>query len=161
MNKKVELEAAEALLDIGVSVPLKAFGLPFSKRKIVLRLTMKRPMLWNMIKIATLYLEMNVTSEQMGSFTKEEEMEFIAIHGKRVSQMVALAICRDGISGSVLYRPLAWFLRRMVPDVFLQGAFRCFISLIGTKAFMTIINSVETANPMKPKLSHEKIRKGS
>lgn len=155
MNKSVELEAAEALLDIGVSVPLKAIRLPFSKRQIVLRLTMKRPCLWNMIKIASLYLQTNTSYDQMQRFTKDEEMAFIVSHGKRISQMVALTLCQDGILGPFLYKPLAWFLRRTVQDIFLQGAFMYFISLMGTKAFMSIINSVEIANPMRPKLSHK------
>lgn len=153
MNKKIELEASEALLDIGVSVPLKAFRIPFAKREVVFRLTMKRPMLWNMIKIARLYLQMDITYEQMKNFTKEEEMAFIALHGKRISRMVALTICRDGISGFFFSYPLAFFLRIMVPDIFLQGANMHFISLMGTRSFMSIINSVEIANPMKPKLS--------
>lgn len=159
MNKAVELEAAEALLDIGVSVPLKTFRLLFCKKRFMFRLTMKRPCLWNMIKIASLYLEMNITHNQMKDFTKDEEMAFIALHGKRVSQMVALTFCRDGIFSSFLYKPLAWFLRRTVQDIFLQGAFMHFVSLMGAKSFIRIINSVEIANPMQPKLSQKK--KGS
>lgn len=159
MDKRIELEASEALLDIGVSVPLKSFRIPFTKRRLSLRLTMKRPCLWNMIRIANIYLQIGVTHEEMKSYTKEEEMAFIALHGNRISQMVALAICRDGILAQVMYKPLAWFLRRSVSDVYLQGAFMCFISLMGTRAFMGIINSVERVNPMTPKLSQK--RKGS
>jgi hypothetical protein len=119
---------------------------------------MKRPMLWNLIKIASLYLQMNITATQMEKFTKEEQMAFVARHGKRISRIVALTLFRDGISG-MFYIPLAWFLRRMVSDDYLQGAFRIFISLMGTRAFTNIIRSVEVINPMKPSLSQG--RKGS
>jgi hypothetical protein len=158
-NKGIELEAAEALMDIGVSVPLKAFRIPFTKRQFIFRMTMKRPMLWNLIKIASLYLQINVTAVQMEKFTKEEQMAFIARHGKRISEIVALTIFRDGISG-MFYKQLAWFLRRMVSDIYLQSAFNIFISLMGTRAFTNIISSLEIINPMKPSLS-QKRRKGS
>jgi hypothetical protein len=154
----IELEAAEALMDVGVSIPLKSFRILFTQRWITFRLTMKRPMLWNLIKIASLYLEMNTTYDQMKKFKKEEEMAFIRDHGRRISRIIALTIFRDGISGS-FYKILAWFIERMVPHEYLQGAFRTFISLMGVRAFTAIIRSVETANPMKPKLSQR--RKGS
>lgn len=153
ISKQIELEGTEALLDIGVSVPLKTIRIPFTKKEFIFRLTMKRPRLGNQIKIARLYLEMNITYRQMKLFTKEEEMAFIALHGKKVSKMVALTICRNGLSGSILCRPLAWFLRTFVEDKYLLSANLHFISLMGTKNFMTIIRSVEEANPMKPRLS--------
>mgnify|MGYP006871084853 CR=1 FL=1 len=41
--KQIQREGADALLDIGVSVPLKAFRLPWRKTPVELRVTMKRP----------------------------------------------------------------------------------------------------------------------
>lgn len=155
MDKQIELEAAEALLDIGVSVPLKAIRIPFIHKRIALRLTMRRPVLGNQIRIARLYLGMGVTYGQMLEFTKEEEMEFMAIHGKTVSRMVALTICRGSLAGTLFARPLAWFLRWFVPDIFLQGANLHFVSLMGTRSFIDIIRSAGIANPMKPKLSQQ------
>lgn len=36
----IQQEAAEALLNVGVSLPLKEFRLPFRKKPVVLRVTM-------------------------------------------------------------------------------------------------------------------------
>ena len=68
--RQIQREGAEALLDTGVSVPLKAMRLPFRKSPFVLRVTMKRPCMSGQLKIARTYLSMNVTSEQIWNFTK-------------------------------------------------------------------------------------------
>ena len=155
----VELEAAEALLDIGVSLPFKAVRIPFTDKRFALRMTMKRPCLGNQIRIARHYLKIGVTYEQMKVFEKHEEMVFLATHGKRISKMIALTICRGAFSGWLLSPFMAWFIRWFVPDAFIMGANLQFITLLGTKDFMNIIRSAEIANPLRPRLSPK--RKGS
>lgn len=159
MKKNVEIEAAEALLDVGVSLPFLQFRIPFKKKPIPIRVTMKRPCLGSQIRIAKLYLQLGVTYEEMERFNKHEEMAFLAIHGKRVSKMVALTVCRGAITSVLFSGIVAWLLRWFVPDKYLQGANRCFITLLGTKSFMRIIESVQISNPMKPRESQK--RKGS
>lgn len=83
---------------------------------------MKRPCLGSQIRIAKLYLQLGITYEEMEQFNKHEEMAFLAIHGKRVSKMVALTICRGAISGLLFSGIVAWLLRWFVPDKYLQGA---------------------------------------
>lgn len=155
----VELEAAEALLDIGVSLPFKAVRIPFTGKRFALRMTMKRPCLGNQIRIARHYLKIGVTYEQMKVFEKHEEMVFLAMHGKRISKMIALTICRGAFSGWLLSPFMAWFIRWFVPDAFIMGANLRFITLLGTKDFMNIIRSSEIANPLRPRMSQK--RKGS
>lgn len=159
MKKNVEIEAAEALLDVGVSLPFLQFKIPFREKPLSIRVTMKRPCLGSQIRIAKLYLELGVTHEEMEQFNKHEEMAFLAIHGKRVSKMVALTICRGAISG-IFAGFIAWLLRWFVPDKYLQGANQRFVSLLGTKSFTRIIESVQIANPLKPRTSQEE-KKGS
>ncbi|WP_418981726.1 hypothetical protein [Alistipes sp.] len=156
MKRAVEIEAAEALLDIGVSLPF--FRLPLMKRPI--RLMMRRPCLGGLIRISKLYLQMGITYKQMEEFDKDEELQFIAMHGGRISRMVALTVCRGAVSGTLFARPLAWLIRWFVPNDYLQAANRQFITLLGTRSFMSIIDSVETANPMKPRTS-QRNAKGS
>ena len=43
LEQLVEMECADALLDGGVSVPLKRWSVPFKKRPLELRVIMKRP----------------------------------------------------------------------------------------------------------------------
>ncbi len=154
-NSQIEIEAAEALLDIGVSLPF--FKIPFTRK--VVRLTMKRPCLGGQIRLARLYLQTGVTYEQMLEFSKHDELAYMALHGKQVSKMVALTICRGAFSGWLLSGVLAWLLRWFVDDEYLRAANMQFLRLLGTKSFTTIISSISTMNPMKPRLSQK--RKGS
>ncbi len=154
-NSQIEIEAAEALLDIGVSLPF--FKIPFTRK--VVRLTMKRPCLGGQIRLARLYLQTGVSYEQMLEFSKHDELAYMALHGKQVSKMVALTICRGAFSGWLLSGVLAWLLRWFVDDEYLRAANMQFLRLLGTKSFTTIISSISTTNPMKPRLSQK--RKGS
>lgn len=159
MKKSVEIEAADALLDVGVSLPLLRFKIPFKKKPVSFRVTMKRPTLGSQIRIAKLYLQLGCTYEEMEQFNKHEEMAFLAIHGKRVSKMIALTVCRGAITSVLFSGVVAWIIRWFVPDAYLQGANLRFITLLGTKSFMRIIESVQISNPLKPKESQK--RKGS
>ena len=147
------------MLDIGVSLPFKAVRIPFTDKRFALRMTMKRPCLGNQIRIARHYLKIGVTYEQMKVFEKHEEMVFLATHGKRISKMIALTICRGAFSGWLFSPFMAWFIRWFVPDAFIMGANLRFITLLGTKDFMNIIKSSEIANPLRPRMSQK--RKGS
>ena len=59
----------------------------------------------------------------------------MALHGVRVSKMVALTICRGRLTGRLLTPLVAWMLRWMVDDLWVQGANMRFITLLGTKSF--------------------------
>ena len=156
-NPHVEIEAAEALLDIGVSLPF--FKLQFTRK--VVRLTMRRPCLGGQIRLARLYLQTGITYERMLEFTKHEELAYMALHGRRVSKMVSLTICRGAFSTWLFSGLLAWLLRWFVDDEYLRAANMQFLRLLGTKSFMSIIRSISTANPMRPRLSRERREKGS
>lgn len=93
-NPQIEIEAAEALLDIGVSLPF--FKIPFTRK--VVRLTMRRPCLGGQIRLARLYLQTGVTYERMLEFTKHEELAYMALHGRRVEDGSP-----DDLPGSLLY----------------------------------------------------------
>lgn len=151
--QNVELETAEALLDIGVSVPFKEIKVPFTHKRIALRLTMKRPCLGNRIRIARQYLKLGHTADEIEAFTSEEDMVFMAKQGHRLSLMIALTVCRGALSGLLLAPVVAFAIRWFVPDRFIKGANLQFITLLGTKSFTNIIRSVEAANPLSPRLS--------
>ena len=157
--RQIQIEAADALLNAGISVPLKEFRLPFKKEPVRLRVTMKRPYMSGQIKIARTYMSMGVTSAQMDAFTKEEEMKFIVEHGKAISRIIAYTICQSYVSRHLFVGFVAWFIRNFVEDRYMMVAFCTFIRLMGTKSFTTIIRSVEISNPMKLRLSQK--RKGS
>lgn len=155
--RQIQREGADALLDTGISVPLKALRLPFRKKPVELRVVMRRPYLSGQIRFARTYLKMGVTAEQMWDFTKEEEMQFLARHGKEVSRMVAYTLCRGWLSRRWPVVPLAaWFVRNFMETEYLMGVIKRFISLMGTDPFMSIIKSAERMNPMKLRTSQRK-----
>ncbi len=159
MNRAIEKEAAEALLDRGVSVPFKDIRLPFRKKPLKVRITMKRPTLAGQIEIGRQYLEMDTTAEEAMKLSKLEQMRFIARHGKRLSRIIAYTVCRGYISRHLLVGLTAWIVRHFVDYRYQLAATEQFERLMGTAPFMSIIRSAERTNPMKPRLSQGK--KGS
>ena len=150
--KMIQREAADALLDVGVSIPLKEFRLPLRKRPVRLRVTLRRPRLSGMMRFARIYLSLGVTASAMADFDKEQQMRFLATHGGHVCRMLACVICVGPVK-SLFAGAVAWFIRHSVEPRFLFAAMRKFVSLIGTDPFIPIIRSAERMNPMKPRLS--------
>ncbi len=153
----VAREAAEVLLDTGVSVPLKEIRIPFRKKALQWRVTMRRPTLGGQMRIARLYLSMGVTAAELRGLDKEGQMRFVAEHGVAVSRMVAVTLCRGWWRRKLLERPVAWVLRQFMEPRYLTGALTQYVLLMGTEGFMSIIRSAETVNPMKPRLSRERM----
>lgn len=154
-TREIERESADVLLDAGVSVPLFSFKFPFIKRQFIVRATMRRPTLAGQIRIARLYNRMNVTSEQMWDFDKEQQMKFLAEHGNVISRMVAVTFCRGWWAERLFERPVAWIVRHKMSQEMMLGAVTRFIMLMGTDPFLPIIRLAERTNPMKPRLSRE------
>lgn len=149
----IETEVAEALLDVGVSVPLKGIKIPFKRTPIRLKIVMKRPTLGTQIRIARLKGRLGLSYQELAKLSPDEQQAFIARNGKTVSRMIALMVCRGYLSGITLAPVLAWVIRWWMDDLHQQVAVSRFISLMGTKGFETIIKSVEAANPLTPTMS--------
>lgn len=159
MERIIEKEAAEALLDRGVSVPFKDIRIPFRKKPLTIRMTMRRPTLSAQIEIARLYLDMGITTEKVVKMSKMRQMAFLATHGKALSRIMAFTVCRGYLSRHLLVGITAWAIRNFVEYKYQIAAVRKFESLMGTDPFIPIIRSAERTNPMKLRLSQKK--KGS
>lgn len=153
--RRIQREGAEALLDAGVSLPLKDFRLPFRKESLRFRLTMKRPTLSRQIKIAHAYLSMDTTAADLEAMDHKEQMQFIAQHGKTLSRIIALTMERWWLPVWLL----SWLVRHYMKWEYQKAAFSQFVQLMGTQSFIPIIRSAEMTNPMKLRLSQKK--KGS
>jgi hypothetical protein len=160
-NFEIEVEVAEALLDEGVWIPIKEFRLPFRKQALRMRVKLKRPCLGGQIRIARLYLKIGVRVEQLKSFDKEEQMRFMSEHGKTVSRIIALTICRGLITGYLFTRIIAWLLRWFVENIYLEASFEKFVVLMGTHSFENIIGSVQKMNPLAPLNPSQQTKKRS
>lgn len=153
--RQIQREGAEALLNMGVSLPLKDFRVPFRKEPLHLRLTMHRPTMACQIQIARTWLSVGMTLEEFEGLNYDGQMRFLAEHGRKLSRMIALTMQHWWLPTCVL----AWFIRHYMKWEYQKGAFEKFVTLMGTQAFMPIIRSAEIANPMKLRLSQAK--KGS
>ncbi len=159
-KNSIEKQAAEALLDVGVSVPFKEVRLPWRKEPMRLRFRMGRPRLGTQIRIARLFASLDVTHEELEAMTEAERLKWLAAHGRTVSRIVALTICRGKWSGLLLSGMVAWVLRWAVDDVWLEAAFRRWTLLLGTRGFGSIIALSAATNPLKPTMASQE-RKGS
>lgn len=156
LEQLIELEAADALLDSGVSVPLKRWKLPWRKHPLELCVTMKRPRLRGQIQLAKEYLKMGIDPGWQPK-DKTEELAFVSQHGKAVSRLLAYTVCRGYVSRHVGIPLTAWVLRNFVEWRYLMAMFQTFERLMGTKDFMRIISSAARANPMTPRLSQARM----
>ena len=153
--QEIQREGAEALLNVGVSLPLKDFKVPLRKEPLRLRLTMKRPTMARQIQIARTWLSVGMTLEEFEALDYDGQMQFLAKHGKKLSRMIALTMSHWWLPTCVL----SWFVRRWMKWEYQKAAFEKFVTLMGTASFTPIIRSAEIANPMKLRLSRRK--KGS
>lgn len=90
----------------------------------------------------------------MKDYTVEQNIEFIAKHGKAVSYIVAGAIARGYFTYRLFGWLVAWWLRWRVHPVFLSEAMYQLMDNIDIRPFSNIIKLAEAINLMKPRLSH-------
>lgn len=155
MKNSVELEAAEALLDVGISLPLFRIRTPWCKGW-TWRVVMRRPCLGSQMRIARQFLKLGITSRQVERFTDDQERDFFVEHLRELSMMVAYAVCRGYLSGLILAPVVAWLIRWKMPPEYLIEAQRWFRKLRSTRDFTDIIASVEAINPFRPAASQSK-----
>lgn len=148
-----QLKAADALLDIGISIPLRPVRI--RKWKWTPRVTIKRPPLGGLLRILRVWLTMDTDTKRLDAMSESERLNFIAANGRALSKMVSLMVYSGKISGRMLAPLLATLLRwRCHPDVLLYTALQ-FIQLQDTSSFTDIIALVEGLNVLAPKASQK------
>ena len=148
MKRNVELEAAEALLDVGILLPLLRFRLPGGRER--------RPCLGGQMRIVRHYLKLGITAREWDAFSEDEERAFFDRHAKRLSLILALTICRGYLSGLLLAPVVAWLIRWKVPSEYRIEAQRWFRRMRGTRDFTSIIESAESIDPFRYEASRPK-----
>lgn len=152
MQRNIEQEAADLLLDAGVSLPL--LRIPIVGK--TLRITMRRPTLGGIIRITRLVQSLGVTAKQMEAFTIEEKRHFLLHHGHTLARIIALTICRGYLSGILLAPLLTKAILWWMPYEYIWQAQIVFIAYLSeVKGFLPIISLVEQINPLKPTLSQK------
>lgn len=151
-----QLKAADALLDIGISVPLRP--LRFRKWRRTPRVTIKRPPLGGLLRILRVWLAMDVDTKRLETMSENDRLSFIVANGRALSEMVALMIYSGRVSGKLAAPIMALFLRwRCHRDVLFYVALT-FFNLLDSKSFMTIIKSAESINLLEPARSRRRKR---
>jgi len=154
MINKNEIETAELLLDIGISVAVRPLRF-LSKRLQIKRVVIRRPYLGGIVNISRYYAMMGTTSDEYKQMNRADQIAFIARNGQLVSLLVACCICRSWIANKLFKRLTAWWLRwRVHPDVLAELAM-IVISQVNTKNFQIIISCGEAMNTLKPRLSQK------
>ncbi len=155
MNRNVEIEAAEALLDAGISLPLLRIRMPFCRPR-TMRVTMRRPYWGTYMRIARIFLREGVSMDRLASMSESDEQKFFNDHIVPFSRMIALSICRGYLSGIILAPILAWIIRWRVPHEYLLEAQRRFRKLKASKDFIPITALTEVINPFRPEAGQRK-----
>lgn len=157
-HQSMAVGAAEALLDYGVSLPLWRLKLPFL-REWKIKVVMRRPYLGSRIRALRHYAKLGVSYEELTTMSRDQEIDFVAKHGKTIARIVAQCICRGYISGLILAPLVAWLILWRTRDEQLMLSCVIMVSLISTQNFAPIIRSMQMSNLLAPRLSQQK--KGS
>lgn len=144
-SRDIELLAAAAIRDCGISLPLRTV-----LRRKPFRLTMRIPATQGLIRVSELYLKMGVRAGDYEGYTPEQRAGFIARHGRAVSRIVAYGIVRGPVVGTLLNRPVAWLLRGCMDPLMLGEAWRIVLDTVNTAPFGSITASLETVNRLSP-----------
>ena len=110
------------LLDIGVAIPL----LPkFIFRKKESTVTIHRPTLGNLMRIAKVYQQIGITPDDLKGMDFNAQMKLVSNHGNDISRIVAYAVCSGCFTGKWLNGMVAWWLRwRVHPVMLVQAMFQ-------------------------------------
>ena len=149
-----ELKASKLILDLGVAIPIRPLRFLNFKKKpgtIVIR----HPYAGGLIRMSRQRMDVGVTHDEIKDFSTDQNIEFIAKHGKAVSEIVAGAIVRGYFSYMFFGKLVAWWLRWKVHPVFLSEAMFQLFENVDPRSFTNIINLEQAMNLMKPRLSHE------
>lgn len=149
MDKSKELdaqrEAANILLDLGVSIPMTAprlFRL-FGKKQF--RLTIRRPYWGTMVRISKAWLSIGINAEEVKGNSIEDDMKLMTQHGKIIARIVALGSLRGWFAG--WFAPhLGWFLLwRAHPTILVEAAYKL-ATLSRVEDFTATIRLLGTMN---------------
>lgn len=152
MNGQEELRASELLLDLGVSVPYRPLGFLFKKKRH--SITMRTPGAGGMMRIANKYLALGAKYDDLKEYDFEQQMKFVAEHGRAISEIVACTIVRGDFWGRVLNKPVAWWLRWRVHPAYLGEAMVQMLTLLDITPFFATIKLAQAVNLMTRRLSH-------
>jgi hypothetical protein len=147
-----ELRASELILDLGVAIPIRPLRFLDLKKK-PKTIIIRQPPMGALIRIGKAKMKIGVSAEEMKEYTVDQNLEFIAKHGKAVSEIVTMAILTGYFSHLFFHRVVAWWLRWRVHPLFLSEALFQLFENVNIGPFRNIISLAQAMNLTKPRLS--------
>lgn len=138
MNTQEDIkgQAADMLLDVGIAIPL----LPkFLFRKKSAQITIHRPTIGNLMRIAKVYQRIGITPDRLTEMDFNGQMELATEKGKDISRLVAYAVCSGCFTGKWFNGIVAWWLRWRVHPVMLVQAMLQLLRGTHLQSFCSII----------------------
>lgn len=155
---QAELLAAETLLENGVSLGIRT---PFFLRLLgVKELKIYQPTAGTRIRISKLYLEMNISDEDLEETTQEKAEQLLLKHTHTHLQIIALCLFRgkymfqNKILSKWAYKYLAnWLMWRLKPQQ-ISALMVLIMQLSGTADFLTTTRYIRAMKMTGSKLGH-------
>lgn len=152
MNR-IEMEAADALLDrrLRVDIPAPSLFRLFGKQTV--SIWPKRPVGASLIRISRLFAEMDIDADELMSGKFGTLLEYIGRHGKTASRLIAYGLIRGPFASWLFNRPLAWYLRNHMTLSGMADLMKLIVLLSDAEFFVDIIRSAKDMTLTKPTLS--------
>lgn len=158
--KKIEMAAADALLDRRLKInlpapwPVRIFGrktIPF---------WVKLPVGSSLIRMSHLFVQMDIDAEKLMEGNFRTLLEYIGQHGVTASRMIAYGLLRGSLFAWLFNRPLAWYIRSHMTMQGLAELTKIIVLMSTAESFVSIIVSAGRLNLMEP-ITSQPTEKGS
>lgn len=156
---KTELHAAETILQRGVKVKARA---PLLLRLVFIRrisIKLRNPTAGTLMRVAAHYLRTGLDSRKLDDLSAEQAMAIMAVHGPALRKAVAVAVLNGWISGWLLARPVAWYLKWHLTDREICTMMNLLVAYGGTRDFIDTTRYIRAMKITSPNLGQKK--KGS
>ncbi len=160
MMNKVEMDAADALLDRRLRIRLPA---PWCLRvlgKKTISIWVKRPAYGGLLVMARLTAKMNIDLGALQEKGTELLFPLIAEQGVTASRIIAHGLLRGWLSHLLLARPLAWYLRWHMNARSMAELTKAIMVTSGAEDFVSITTSEITMKVTTP-MTGQATAKGS
>jgi len=149
-----ELKASGLLLDLGVRIPVRPLRFFRKKLRLIKNIWIRQPYPGGLIRISNLWRQTGLTLEDLKKNSPEDDVRFVAEHGRTAVKIVSCAIVRGYFWHKLFGRLVEWWLLWHVHPTFITDAINQLIENLHTDPFKNTINAAAKINLMRPRLSH-------
>lgn len=146
---------ADAILENGVKVQVKApFFLRLFRKKYI-SLKIYQPTMGNKLRINRLYIKMGIAPEALESCTQQTADALMIQHSHTLLRIVGIALCNGFIMPWLLNRLLAFWLKWKLTPKEVCALAQVLVVFSGTSHFMNTIRLIRETMITSPNLSQQ------